>query len=334
VLAGNAVLAGDADVMRGIYVHGVESVSESQREGLIQRHGWFGKLALVFGVSAQDQEREAIVGAAVRTTVVLGIVFVAMLFVLGAGVVLLILGIVFLKKGRIRSGYLRNAGGGTPVYLETFALWLVVWVGVSMGLRALGERHGILVSEVIAVVFSLGVAIWPMGRGVGWRQLRADLGWNVGRGVVREIFAGLVGYVAGLPIVGVGFLVTAVLIHLSAVHPTHPIVRELGDGASALSLVGIYVAACVLAPLVEETMFRGALYGHLRRRWRPVVSAIVVSFLFAAVHPQGWAVIPLLGSVGFVLAMLREWRGSLISSMTAHALNNGFGVTIVLLLLR
>ena len=65
-----------------------------------------------------------------------------------------------------------------------------------------------------------------------------------------------------------------------------PILRELGSGASALSLVGIYIAACFLAPLVEETVFRGALYGHLRRRHRPILCAIAVSLLFAAIHPE------------------------------------------------
>ena len=40
------------------------------------------------------------------------------------------------------------------------------------------------------------------------------------------------------------------------------------------------------------------------------------------------------GFLGFVLAMLREWRGSLLASMTAHGLNNAVGVSIVLLVLR
>ncbi len=124
------------------------------------------------------------------------------------------------------------------------------------------------------------------------------------------------------------------LIRESGNRPTHPILRELAQGASAMSLAGIYFAACLLAPLIEETMFRGALYSHLRRGHRPFFAALASSLLFAAIHPQGWAAIPVLGSIGFVLAMLREWRGSLASSMTAHALNNAGALTIVVLLLR
>jgi membrane protease YdiL (CAAX protease family) len=53
-----------------------------------------------------------------------------------------------------------------------------------------------------------------------------------------------------------------------------------------------------------------------------------VAFVFAALHPQGWTAIPVLMSIAVVLGILREWRGSSIASMTAHALNNA-AVTLV-----
>jgi membrane protease YdiL (CAAX protease family) len=333
-LTPNALLAGDAKVLRDIYMRGTEVVSGEQREGLVKRHEWFGQLALVFGLPAQDSRRQAIIEATIQTTVLLGVIFFAAVVVLVIGLGLLIVGIVLLTKGKIRTGYRPNPPTGPPVYLETFAIWLGMWVVTSLIVRLAMEQQGIFISELIAAVVSLCVAFWPLRRGVGWLQLRADLGWNGGRGALREILAGVIGYFAGLPVLALGFVVTGVLVRASASHPTHPILRELGHGASALSLVGIYIAACLLAPAVEETMFRGALYGHLRRRLGPIFSAVVVSFLFAAIHPQGWAAIPLLGSIGFVLAMIREWRGTLLASMAAHGLNNAFGVTLVVLIMR
>ena len=54
--------------------------------------------------------------------------------------------------------------------------------------------------------------------------------------------------------------------------------------------------------------------------------------IFAAIHPQGWAAIPVLGCIGFNLAMIRQWRGSLIAPIAAHALNNGAILTLLLMI--
>jgi membrane protease YdiL (CAAX protease family) len=61
----------------------------------------------------------------------------------------------------------------------------------------------------------------------------------------------------------------------------------------------------------------------------PLLAGLISSFIFASIHPQGWAGIPMIGAIGFTLASIRQWRGTLISSITAHALNNGF-VTLLL----
>ena len=87
-------------------------------------------------------------------------------------------------------------------------------------------------------------------------------------------------------------------------------------------------------PVIEETMFRGALFHHLRRRWSWVISAPVVAFIFAVIHPQGWVTVPALGAIAMVLAALREWRGSIVAPMAAHACNNFIVLTFALLALR
>ena len=60
-------------------------------------------------------------------------------------------------------------------------------------------------------------------------------------------------------------------------------------------------SAAVAAPIVEETMFRGVLYRHLRSATGHLgtglsilVSGTLNGFLFAAIHPQGWVAIPAL----------------------------------------
>jgi membrane protease YdiL (CAAX protease family) len=162
--------------------------------------------------------------------------------------------------------------------------------------------------------------LWPRVRGVPWRTLRAELGWTIGRGVPREIGAGLVGYLAGLPIVALGLGLTLLLNRLTGEDASHPIARDAAGG----SAFRVVLLLCVWAPLVEESVFRGALYRSLRPALRPVAAAAIVGVIFAALHPQGWTAIPVLASLGLSFALIREWRGTLIAPMAAHALHNGF----------
>src|SRR5262249_21992145 len=110
--------------------------------------------------------------------------------------------------------------------------------------------------------------------------------------------------------------------------PMHPVVPFLTHPSWALRLQVLFLAA-VAAPIVEETMFRGVLYRHLREAsaaWRRSVSVIfsafVVSFVFAIIHPQGFVAVPLLMALAFGFTLAREWRGSLLAPMVAHGFNN------------
>ena len=108
-------------------------------------------------------------------------------------------------------------------------------------------------------------------------------------------------------------------------------------GENSLAVIGLMVlVACVAAPIVEETMFRGVLYRHLRDwipgsgRWASVFFACLVnSFVFAAIHPQGLMGIPVLGLLAVGFSLVREWRDSLFGPMLMHALNNGI-ITLIL----
>ena len=98
-------------------------------------------------------------------------------------------------------------------------------------------------------------------------------------------------------------------------------------------VLAAYGLACIFAPVLEETMFRGALFHHLRGRHSWFASAVAVALMFAIIHPQGWLAIPVLCSIAMVLAALREWRGSIIAPMAAHAFNNFIAITLALALL-
>ena len=80
-------------------------------------------------------------------------------------------------------------------------------------------------------------------------------------------------------------------------------------------------------------MFRGALFTYMRAWHRWLLSALMSSLIFASLHPQGWTGIPVLATIGFIFAATREWRGTVIASGVAHALNNAVAVTMLVLVL-
>jgi membrane protease YdiL (CAAX protease family) len=158
------------------------------------------------------------------------------------------------------------------------------------------------------------------------------LGWTRGRGFWREVGVGLIGYVAGLPVLVLGMVITFVLMKYTGKTASHPIVNQPVDRAR--DVLGLVLLAVVWAPLIEETMFRGALFSHLRAWAGWWISAPLVSLIFAAIHPQGWAAIPVLTAIALVLAALREWRGSAVAAMVAHGANNAVAVALMLMMLR
>jgi membrane protease YdiL (CAAX protease family) len=251
-----------------------------------------------------------------------------------SGLVLLLLAIVFFAAGKLRPMYRPAAPARAPrgVFVEGFALYLVVHVAMSIGLALAIPKLGLAGLLLLFATVPL-VLLGLRSRGVTWAELRHGLGWHAQWGWLREIGWGLVGYIAGLPLVLVGFLVTSLLMRFSTEQPSHPIL-EWAREPGIWRPVQIYLLACVLAPVVEETMFRGVLFHYLRIRWSFLPSAALVAVIFAALHPQGWTAIPILGSLALVFAGLREWRGSLVAPITAHALNNGAAVTMLLLMTR
>jgi membrane protease YdiL (CAAX protease family) len=84
----------------------------------------------------------------------------------------------------------------------------------------------------------------------------------------------------------------------------------------------------LVAPLGEETVFRGFLYRGLRRRFTVWPAAMLSGALFGAIHVYPLLMLPL-ASVGVGLALIYERRQSLLASMTAHAVFNLFGFILI-----
>lgn len=94
-------------------------------------------------------------------------------------------------------------------------------------------------------------------------------------------------------------------------------------------LVLAIIVVSVMAPLAEETIFRGFIYGWLARVM-PVGFAVVISgAFFGAVHGVLLLFIPL-WAVGIVLALMYRGSNSLWPGVAVHALFNLPGIVAIL----
>ena len=112
-----------------------------------------------------------------------------------------------------------------------------------------------------------------------------------------------------------------------AAKPQAP-VEAFQNAHGFLQILLIIIGAVVVAPVSEEILFRGFLYGVTKRftdRW---FSAIFTSLVFACTHLNIASTLPLFVlAMGFAIAY--EVTGSLIVPITMHAL---FNATSLLLL--
>jgi membrane protease YdiL (CAAX protease family) len=99
---------------------------------------------------------------------------------------------------------------------------------------------------------------------------------------------------------------------------------ELFSGSQTLKQrVLIIILAIAIAPLVEEFVFRFYLYGVVKRYLGRFAGLMVNSVLFAAVHAHIPSAAPLF-VLGLCFTLAYEWSGSILVSMTMHALFNSF----------
>jgi len=92
----------------------------------------------------------------------------------------------------------------------------------------------------------------------------------------------------------------------------------MGTGERAIA----FLVLVVLAPIVEEVIFRGWLYGRLRARMGVVGAILITSTLFALLHFQ-WNVSVNVFALSVVACVLREITGTIYAGILTHMIKNG-----------
>ena len=215
---------------------------------------------------------------------------------------------------------------------------LIMAALMSMGCSA--EQSADWVSSVVtgqfvyillAEILTVGGVIWFLRR----RQIPlSSIGWN-----------GLKLRYLGIALVGFGvYFVSYVMVTIIASHvvPSLNFDQEQQIGFetahSSLDLTLTAISLVVLPPLAEEILFRGFLFGGLRRRYMFVPAAIITSLMFAVGHLQFGSGAPLLWVaaldtfvLSLVLCYIREKTDSLWPGIFIHAIKNALAFSVLFL---
>ncbi len=83
-----------------------------------------------------------------------------------------------------------------------------------------------------------------------------------------------------------------------------------------------FITLVVVAPIAEEVLVRGYLYGKLRKIMPVIVAMLISSLLFSLMHFQ-WNVAINVLPLAIIMVLLREITGSIWAGILLHMLKNG-----------
>jgi hypothetical protein len=214
-------------------------LTAAQQAELRRQLGWFGALALAPQDSPDPEARQAVLASARRTLAAIGGLFAILGFAFFAGMAIVILMAALWFNGELRGGL---ATGATPggIYAETFAWYLVLFVGLSFALHFVPVTGSRLFLSGAAALGSLAALAWPVLRGIPWPEVRRDVGLFVRS--AREPLFGVGCYLASIPVLAVGVLIYYGLSRIQqhwfggpgpetpGNSPVHPIVGQMATG--------------------------------------------------------------------------------------------------------
>ncbi|MEB3270471.1 MAG: CPBP family intramembrane glutamic endopeptidase [Synechococcus sp.] len=198
---------------------------------------------------------------------------------------------------------------------------LSVTGSLQQGLLVLLLYLGLMAAPLLILALMLSAVAPPPPAG-GWLQWR----WRPPLPALQRALAAVL---MVLPAVALcGWLIERLWPNPSGSNPLLDLVLTSSDPWALLCFA---LTATVLAPLFEETLFRGVLLPVLAQRWGARPAVLASAAVFALAHLSLAEFGPLL-VLGIGLGILRWRSGRLGASVLMHAIWNGFTLLNLLVL--
>lgn len=222
------------------------------------------------------------------------------------------------------------------LFLALFGLALAAWVGVVMfavqfavsfifvkilPAEDLTSPITSAVFQVIVYLVVLAITIFLPWKILRKKTTRDELGLR-GLPTWTDLLLAPIGLIVAMVISG---LLTALFV---AILPgiDWEQAQNVGYNKQSLHEFGNFLLAfcclVVLAPVCEEIIFRGWLYGKLRFRMSVVPAIIITSVLFGIMHGQ-WNVGVTVFAMSVIMCIMRELTGTIWGGVILHMIKNG-----------
>ena len=228
---------------------------------------------------------------------------------------------ISVRRSTSPNGSTRTFGLPEAVLAAALIFLLLLNISASFSNRSVQlNARNLLENLLFTVALVLFIAVFLRLRGLDL----SSLGGFFRITFLRALSTGTVLILAAYPLISIADAITQ---------------RVFGSGSSKQSIVELFsgsrtieqrmmiiVFAVVIAPMAEEFLFRFFLYGVLKRYFGRFLGVTVNALLFAAAHTHLPSFAPLF-VLGSCFTIAYEWSGSILVSMTMHALFNSVSLT-------
>ena len=230
----------------------------------------------------------------------------------------------------------QKSKGWRAFFVALFGVGLAAWVGlvlfaVEWGISFLFVKMipadfllsnvGSAVYQVVVYAIALLAIIFIPWKLVKQKTTREELGLR-GLPTWTDLLLAPIGFVVTVVL---SMALTAVMMALFPSIDWQQ-VQQVGYDRGSLYKIGDFLLAfsclVVLAPICEEIIFRGWLYGKLRFRMPAVPAILITSVLFGIMHGQ-WNVGVTVFAMSIGMCVMRELTGTIWGGVLLHMIKNG-----------
>ncbi len=190
--------------------------------------------------------------------------------------------------------------------------WLAAFLVVVPGLALAGLQFLSIFLGVLAILWM----IWQSGRSPerlwGFRSTRWGLALQTG----IRCYLGIL-----IPISVIGVLSLLVIQFFGGTSDPQQAIQLFMEAETTVDIINLCIFAVVIAPVVEEFIFRGFLYPVLKSHLGRGAALGVTALLFGISHAHGLAFLPLT-ALGLVLGLVYDQSGRLGYPILLHGIFN------------
>lgn len=214
-----------------------------------------------------------------------------------------------------------------------FLVYLGLFIGVQVAAVAVLPKSNdsspwisVLILAATLVCYLVFVTHVPV---LGKKLTLGELGIRTDN-FFMEVVWGVCGAAACWPLLLCTILLSNVLFP-KGISISHPIMPELMKAGNIFQFLPLVLTATVLAPILEELTFRGALLPALHKLTGGIAPALLIAGLaFSGMHPTGIETLLPLAVVGMAAGTLSYYRGSTLPNIVMHAVHNAMTLILAL----